>query len=275
MRRYASFLRGIFTIPQVKARLYDKRGNGRGIPEMTSAPHRSRFCTILQTVGLAATLGLLLCPPGAKAEDGPAPQAVRSGDILRGHFSTQRELKGIEKPLKSEGEFTLAPPYGLIWNIHKPLATTTVFTPAGLAQTSRIISTGRSTPTPVSPTASNAATADGSAVTTSSAQKVPTLGEYYAMLRALLASDIPGLGKKFKVEQAGRAQHWRITLVPKRWRDPLMPFREIRAKGSRFVDEIVIVKMDGSSDTLQFDNTAFSHAPLSAEEKHRFDLLTP
>lgn len=54
-----------------------------------------------------------------------------------------------------------------------------------------------------------------------------------------------------------------------------MPFRQIRARGGRFVEEIVMIRMDGSSDTLQFDNVIVSRTALTAQERSNFALASP
>lgn len=171
---------------------------------MVCISHRNRLRAILHNTTLAALCVFLFT--AALAQEGPAPQPVHSNEVLRGHFVRLRELQGISKPLKSEGEFTLAPLSGLIWNTTKPLASATIFTSTSLVQTSRTNTTQNSSAIvkPISPP--NSETPPGQAGSAdispaSAAQKLPTLSAFYTMLSGLLASDIPGLGKNSKLSR--------------------------------------------------------------------------
>lgn len=200
----------------------------------------------------AAFLLLWLCLIGAAAQDAPAPTPIHPGDVLRGHFVQTRQLKDINKTLHAEGDFTIAPANGLIWNVTKPFATTIIVTRTGLVQT-------RGEPKSASP----------------SFQKLPTAGELYAMLGNLLTGDIASLNKTFRMDQSGRAAHWRMSLVPRRWDDPLMPFREIRIHGGRFVEDIAFIKTDGDSDTISFDTMSITKNALTASERDTFAQVVP
>lgn len=201
---------------------------------------------------LAACILFWLCLIGAAAQDVPAPTPVKSGDVLRGHFVQTRQLKGFSKPLRTEGDFTVAPATGMIWNVTKPFATTIIATQAGLMQTSGDTKGGNP-----------------------SLQKLPTASELYAMLNGLLSGDIASLNKNFRMDQNGRAAHWRLSLVPRRWGNPLMPFREIRVHGGRFVEQIDLIKVDGDSDTISFDGMSVGKTTLTANERDIFAQVVP
>src|SRR5271154_2363156 len=71
----------------------------------------------------------------ALAADPLADQViVGPTDVLRGHFTEERQMKGFNGPLRSQGHFVVAPGHGLIWAIEKPFPTTSTITPNGLVQ---------------------------------------------------------------------------------------------------------------------------------------------
>jgi hypothetical protein len=201
---------------------------------------------------VAVFLMLLGCCVAATAQPGAAAVTVHSGEVLRGHFVQLRNMKGFEKPLKSEGDFIIAPQYGLIWNVAKPFRTATVITAVGLVQTSNGVET-----------------------INLSARKMPFVAQLHDMIGGMLTGDLAALQKKFVVEQSGTPERWRIRLIPRKADDPLMPFSEIRAHGGRFVDEVTMVKTDGDADVLTFDSVTLSAATLSTSERVAFGLKMP
>jgi len=196
---------------------------------------------------------LILMPFRASAIEPSTQQLViNTQDILRGHFVEERNLKGFNAPIKTQGHFVVAPAHGLIWQIEKPLPTATVITPSGLVQTIA-----------------------GAKVMFLPAQKVPFLLHLYDMLGGALAGNWKPLETEFVVTKSDNEDGWEVTLVPRRKDNPAMPYGSITVSGHRFVENVTLLKTDGDSDTLAFDNEALSSAPPLATETVAFNSVHP
>lgn len=179
-----------------------------------------------------------------------AAPRVTEGQVLRGNFVQERHLKGFAAPLRSEGQFVLAPSRGLIWTMQKPFAVTTVISEAGLVQE-----------------------INGNQTLRMPAAKLPFLSRLYQMLGGALAGKWQALETDFTVAREGSEDDWRLLLAPKTADDMAMPFRSIAIKGTRFVDEVTLTKPDGDFDKLTFVDQALSAAPLSADEALALDSI--
>ncbi|ALG72918.1 hypothetical protein VY88_15150 [Azospirillum thiophilum] len=204
---------------------------------------RFRLPAALPPVLLAiAVLAALLV---ARAVPAAEPAALAEGQVLRGRFVQERTLKGFAAPLKSEGRFLLAPGRGLIWQVEKPFAITTVMSPAGLMQEVR-----------------------GNETMRLSAAKLPFMLRMYTMLGGALTGDWKALDGLFSVTRGSDAAGWSLDLAPLRADDPAMPIRRIAVRGNRFVDSVEIIKPEGDSDRLSFlDQSLSATAPGRDEEK--------
>src|SRR5437016_10534763 len=83
--------------------------------------------------GALLTLALLSGGPALASPAAAEPQVLTAGDVLRGRFVLDRRLAGFDKPLRSEGTFSLVPGRGLIWHAQKPFENTTVITAGGIS----------------------------------------------------------------------------------------------------------------------------------------------
>ena len=178
---------------------------------------------------------------------------VGTHEILRGYFLEKKNLKGFKGPMSSEGHFVVAPQHGLIWGLEKPFPTTTVITPAGLAQS-----------------------ISGINVMHLPSQKIPFMLHLYDILGGALTGNWAALETDFSVTRRGdNAQGWQVTLVPHQADNPAMPFSSIRISGHRFVENVAMLKPNGDSDTLTFLNESVSSAPPTASEKRAFNSVHP
>ncbi|MGB8600657.1 MAG: LolA-related protein [Rhizomicrobium sp.] len=205
---------------------------------------------------LAAVFGCFMiggiAHAAAPAPSGASAVTVRAGEVLRGHFIQTRHMSGFAKPLKSEGSFTIAPQYGLIWTVTKPLRSATVITESGLVQSNNGVET-----------------------LNLSARKMPFIAQLHDMIAGMLTGDVAAMQQKFTLTQQGTPQSWRIRLVPRKANDAMMPFKEIRAHGGRFVEEVTMVRSDGDSDVLSFDGVTLATTTLTAAERASFHLSAP
>lgn len=167
--------------------------------------------------------------------------------ILRGSFTQQRQLKGFNGPMLSEGYFIIAPKHGLIWGLEKPFAGATVITANGLVQL-----------------------IDGASVMNLDAQKTPFMQHLYDTLSGILTGNWAALETDFIVTASGNAYGWGMTLMPRRADNPAMPFSSITISGQRFVETVILLKTDGDADTLNFQRQSVSAAAPTAEENRLF-----
>lgn len=196
---------------------------------------------------LAVCLGLALCGP---ARFGAAAVRIAEGEVLRGSFVQERHLRGFAAPLRSEGQFVLAPGRGLIWKTEKPFAVTTVITESGLMQE---VNSSQTLHMP--------------------AAKLPFLARLYHMMGGALAGDWRGLEDDFTLLREGGDDNWQLRLTPKKPDQTAMPFRAIALHGARFVDHVTLIKPDGDFDQLRFHDQVLSVAPLAVDETRILDLV--
>jgi len=185
----------------------------------------------------------------ASVPGGTAQAQLRSlvtGEVLRGRFKQERQLKGFDRPLISTGDFVLDHGLGLIWRTEQPFSIMTVITAAGLVQS-----------------------IDGAETTRLAAVRLPFLARLYDLLGAALSGDWRALDKLFQVTRQGDAGHWEIGLVPQAGADSLaMPLRSVTLRGGQFLDEAKIVRLDGDTDQLVFSDQSLG-SPLTDAEARR------
>jgi hypothetical protein len=196
---------------------------------------------------IAAVLGIMVSVIACSA--GAAPR-IAEGEVLRGRFVQERHLKGFAAPLRSEGQFLLAPGRGLIWKTEMPFAVTTVITEAGLVQE-----------------------VNGNQTLNMPAAKLPFLSRLYQMLGGALAGDWQALESDFALAREGDENNWQLGLKPKKADDMAMPFRSIAVSGTRFVNEVTLTKPDGDFDKLTFLDQVLSATPLAADESLALDSV--
>lgn len=191
-----------------------------------------RFCLFL---------ALLFLPNLVWAEE---HHIIFSGEVLRGSFSQERRLKDFKAPLRSTGNFVIAPSHGLIWSVKTPFPIITVITPKGLVQE-----------------------VEGNQTMNLPAQKIPFLLHLYDMLSGTLAGDWSSLAKEFTINKTGDEQKWKVQLLPLKTTDETsMPFSSITATGSKFIEKIELNRADGDSDYIIFHNQKLSTDPLTEHE---------
>jgi hypothetical protein len=178
----------------------------------------------------------------ARAE---GPSVLGEGEILRGTFVQERILQGFDAPLKSEGDFVLAPGRGLIWRTTNPFAVTTLMTDKGLAQQS-----------------------DGTTTLDLPTSRAPFMAGLYIMLTGALAGNWTTLEQAFAVERSEADGKWHLRLRPKgTGATAEMPISEIRLTGTTFVDTVEIEKQGGDLDRLTFAGQQRQKAPLTPAEQ--------
>ncbi len=194
-----------------------------------------------------ALLCVLLWPCAAGAVEAPAGQIrLDAAHVLRGHFVDERQIAGMDKPMRTTGSFVAAPARGLIWGIEKPFPTSTVVTPDGAFQALGNISL-----------------------------KLPAknLHHLYEMLGGALAGDWSGLEQDFTITPSGSGGHWQMRMTPRHPENAKLPYAMITVSGGSFVENILMAKGDGSIDALHFSDEVLSPAPPTAGETALFDQV--
>src|SRR5262245_20351949 len=168
---------------------------------------------------------------------------LAKGQILRGRFEQSRHLQGFQAPLKSSGTFVLAPGLGLIWKTEAPFALTTVMSPAGLVQE-----------------------VGGRETMRMPSARLPFMSKLYDMLGGALTGDWEGLSSAFNITRKADGKGWRLTLEPINADDPGMPIRAINLHGSRFLEDVDVIKPNGDRDSLVFRNQKLESTSPTPEE---------
>ncbi|MEX2451669.1 MAG: LolA-related protein [Rhodospirillales bacterium] len=183
---------------------------------------------------------------------GPAAAGVlKAGDVIRGEFRHEKHLKGVPKPLVSEGRFILVVPQGLIWFAERPFKFTTVIAPAGIVQ----VLEGQD-PIRLPDTVSTA------------------IASLRDMITATLTGDWKVLQATFDMKVETTATGWSRVFTP-RSRSVGMGehIAEIRLTGADLVQSIKITKVTGDIERLVFLNQNLTRAPVSAAEAELFRLV--
>jgi Outer membrane lipoprotein carrier protein LolA-like len=193
---------------------------------------------------LILLLGIVfLAPTTVLAAPAVEVKPLAEGQVLRGRFEQSRFLQGFQAPLKSSGTFFLAPGLGLIWKTETPFALTTVMSPAGLVQEV----SGRETMRMPS-------------------ARIPFMSKLYAILGGALTGDWEGLSSAFTVTRKVEGKGWRLKLEPINADDPGMPIRAIDLRGSRFLEDVEVTKVNGDRDRLVFLNQKLETTAPTPEE---------
>jgi hypothetical protein len=173
---------------------------------------------------------------------------LASGERLEGRFVQERQLKGFNAPLRSEGRFALVPAKGLLWRVEKPLESTTVITATGVVQF-----------------------IDGSEASRLPSARAPFVAQFYEMLSGALTGDLRALDRDFEVKREGTAASWRLLMTPKNPSGAIaQQIESIAVAGTNFADEVEIRKKSGDSERLLFIDQGRTAGPLSAEDTRLF-----
>lgn len=157
---------------------------------------------------------------------------LKNGEILRGRFVQERFLAGFSKPVVSEGNFSLLPGFGLIWQAEQPFPVMTTITASGLVQS-----------------------VDGTETARLSASRLPFLPRLYDMLSGALSGDTSALEGEFTVTITPDGRMRRVRLLPKRADAALgLAIQSMDIHVDHFVERVEILKPGGDKDRLIFKN---------------------
>jgi hypothetical protein len=96
--------------------------------------------------------------------------------------------------------------------------------------------------------------------------RIPFMSKLYAMLGGALTGDWEELSSTFNITQKADSKGWRLKLEPIHADDPGMPIRTIDLHGSRFLEDVDVIKLSGDRDHLVFLNQKLESASPTPEE---------
>ena len=197
-----------------------------------------------------ASFAAVFSPLGAHSATFGPTEKMHQGEVMRGRFVQEHYIKDVEKPLRSEGHFLIAPPHGVIWAIETPLPLTITATKDGAVQS-----------------------VGGLPLLRQSPAQFPYLSHVTNMLSNALGGNVKALEPDFAMKNSGNAKQWRVKLTPHSPEKMNFPFKSITAKGSRFVEQADVIRPSGFSDVFTFSNQAITSDPPTEAEMMLFTAV--
>lgn len=169
---------------------------------------------------------------------------LTAADARSARFEQERQISGLNQPLRSGGEILLVKGKGLWWQQRKPFPLTLTLTPTRMVQQ-----------LPGQP----AQTLDN-----------PQLLEFSNLMLALFDPSEAALASYFRHTLTSKGEEWTLTLEP--IRAPLdKVFATLVLKGRDELTSLAIHDRQGDVTLIRFSNWQLKPLPLSAEEQSRFD----
>ncbi len=156
-------------------------------------------------------------------------QQLQMPKTIKGEFTQQRYLQGMNKPIVSQGQFVLAPNAALLWQLKKPFVDTMRVRQTGIEQLS----------------------AQG--MWLASQQSASAQKNQVKLFLDLLAGQSSGLQRQFDLVLTGHAGQWQLKLLPK---SVLMKqiFTQIDIGGDSVVKKISLHEKQGDRTDILFYN---------------------
>jgi len=160
-------------------------------------------------------------------------------DVIRGKFVQEKHLRGLAKPLLSDGIFTLSREYGLLWQLQRPIEQYYRISPDGIAR--------------------------WSAQSWQMQPKQTVAMRQSRLFLDVLIGDYRGLARDFSLELKGDATHWQIRLIP---RSTLIGqiFDHIEIQGGALVERIELHETQGDHSVLRLLENTTDHALSETEQ---------
>jgi hypothetical protein len=193
---------------------------------------------------LILALFTLLASLSAHAAD-DILKAVKSrladAPVVRGEFVQMRELAGVKKPLRAEGDFVVMRGRGVIWRTAKPFP-----------QTLRV-------------TAGEILQRDGdNTLMRLSADKEPVVAAISRTLFGLFAGDLDQLTRFFNAEGSVDGSRWQLKLVPKEQALAKL-IGQIDVDGARTVEHVRLDAPSGDRTRIEMRRITMANSPDAAE----------
>jgi hypothetical protein len=192
---------------------------------------------------LACLLASLCASKAAATPAAPVyARGLAAAPVLYGHFTQEKSIQGIKKPLVSQGDFLVARGKGVIWRTRKPFAAAAAITAKGLWALEGNDSSRAPKRTPL---------------------HQGNLGATLGMMERVLSGDPAGLEKNFTVQAAGSDSAWTLRLAPK---DPSWGrfVRSIAVSGGAHVDSVAYLEANGDRTRIAFTEVQAGGGALGA-----------
>lgn len=144
-------------------------------------------------------------------------------------------IQGFTKPLLTQGRFQVESNGNILWQIKKPMQTTTRIDQEGLTQ-----SIGA---TPLFKIGLD---------------QQPFLRTVQQKLLWALSGRWEKLEKDFIIHRKGTAQKWQVTLTPRSKTEQKRIFQRLAAKGGTYVEEAEILLPSGVMDQILFSDVSLT-----------------
>lgn len=169
---------------------------------------------------------------------------LASTPVVHGTFVQEKHLRGLPKPLVSEGRFVLERARGLLWLMDTPVKQDYRIVPAGIEQR---------TPEGWKPIRQQAG-----------------LAQQSRLFSAVLQGDRTALDRDFTLTLGTPDKGWQLDLVPK---SPLLKqiFTDIRITGAQYVERIEMNETQGDRTVVRMLGSSASQ-PISSQEKDDLGL---
>lgn len=157
--------------------------------------------------------------------------SLKDDQILHGRFVHEHPTEGFDRPLRSEGQFSVTAKDKIVWAIEKPMATTTTITSEGLTQSVGTYPLLRLTHA-----------------------QMPFLAHVQQSLMWALSGQWDKLKKDYIVQIKGDDSRWEVTIKPKEGSPVPKPFQSMTAQGGKYVEKANILLRNGVSDHVTFSD---------------------
>jgi outer membrane lipoprotein-sorting protein len=186
-----------------------------------------------------ALAGLTACLPADALDLDQLSAQLAATPVVHGSFVQEKHLRGLPKPLLSEGRFVLERSRGLLWLMETPVKQAYRIVPDGIEQR----------------------TAEG----WKAIRQQTGLAQQSRLFTAVLQGDRTALERDFTLTLGTPATGWQLNLEPK---SALLKqiFTSIRITGAQFVERIEMSETQGDSTVVRMIGSNATQ-PVSDQEK--------
>ena len=151
---------------------------------------------------------------------------MQKNQVISGKFTQNRHLRGMDKPMQTQGQFALAQNHGLLWQVETPLTLKLRLTQNGVEQWNNQKNQWIKS-------------------------KQAGQSAQFELFTALLGGNISVLNQHFTPKADGSPQNWTLTLDPK---SAMMKqiFTQISVQGGNTVSQVILQEKQGDKVEIQF-----------------------
>ena len=151
---------------------------------------------------------------------------MQKSQVISGKFTQNRHLRGMDKPMQTQGQFALAQNHGLLWQVETPLTLKLRLTQNGVEQWNNQQNQWIKS-------------------------KQAGQSAQFELFTALLGGNISVLNQHFTPKSDGSPQNWTLTLEPK---SAMMKqiFTQISVQVGNTVSQVILQEKQGDKVEIQF-----------------------